>query len=81
MLHGEFDQSSGKAIVEPVVGHTYGYACCKRDNLSPRGHNAVIVGFGHIGELIGRRLACIGMNIHYVKRTRLSESQEKIIGV
>ena len=29
-----------------------GMPVAKRDNLSPRGHNAVIVGFGHIGELI-----------------------------
>ncbi|RCK54828.1 hypothetical protein Cantr_03700 [Candida viswanathii] len=80
LLHGKFDQESGTPLVEPLFGSSYGYACCRRENLSPRGHNAVIVGFGNIGELIGARLACIGMNVHYVKRTKLSEAREKELG-
>lgn len=80
LLHAQFDQENGTPIVEPVFGSSYGHSCCNRENLSPRSHNAVIVGFGNIGELIGARLSCIGMNIHYVKRNRLSESHEKSLG-
>ncbi|CAN3373005.1 hypothetical protein DIURU_002895 [Diutina rugosa] len=77
--HSEFDSKQGKAVVTPQKGHVYAHSICGRENLSPAGHNTVIVGFGQIGSLIGKRLATIGMNVHYVKRTPLSpEEQDKL---
>lgn len=81
VVEGEFDQQSGKALIQTTFGDGYADACCGRENLSPRGHNAVIVGFGNIGKLIATRLACIGMNIHYVKRRPLSAEEEKSVGI
>lgn len=73
LIYGQFDADCGKPLLKharyPV---NFANAVCGRDNKSPRGHNAVIVGFGSIGKLIGERLSAIGMNIHYVKRTPLS---------
>lgn len=43
---------------------------------SPGGQNAGIVGFGSIGKEIGKRLAALGMNIHYHKRTPLASNDK-----
>ncbi|KAI5951481.1 hypothetical protein KGF54_004555 [Candida jiufengensis] len=80
LIDGDFDQEEGKAVLEPVYRHSYGESCCGRSNLSPKNHNVVIIGFGNIGKLIGKRLNCIGMNVHYVKRTKLSDAEEKELG-
>lgn len=80
LVRGEFDQFNGVPVIKPTVGGAFASSCCGRDILSPRGHNVVIVGFGSIGKLIGERLACIGMNIHYVKRSKLSEQEEASLG-
>ncbi|CAI5756710.1 unnamed protein product [Candida verbasci] len=76
LVNGKFDSHSGKAIVKPIMGSSYAYSCCGRSNYSPKNHNVVIVGFGNIGQLIADRLACIGMNIHYVKRKKLTTQEE-----
>ena len=80
LKHGDFDQKNGKAVMEPVFGGSYGESCCGRANLSPCGHNAVIIGFGNIGQIIGARLAAIGMNIHYIKRNKLTQEEEASLG-
>ncbi|EGW33232.1 uncharacterized protein SPAPADRAFT_60568 [Spathaspora passalidarum NRRL Y-27907] len=80
LVHGKFNQHTGKADIRPTVGNVYADSCCGRELVSPRGNNAVIVGFGHIGKLIAERLSCIGMNIHYVKRNKLSEQEENSLG-
>ncbi|RLV95671.1 putative 2-hydroxyacid dehydrogenase [Spathaspora sp. JA1] len=77
LVHGKFNQFTGKAVITPTVGNVYADSCCGRELVSPRGNNVVIVGFGHIGKLIADRLSCIGMNIHYVKRKRLSQQEEE----
>mgnify|MGYP001041091637 CR=1 FL=1 len=80
LKHGKFDQESGKAVISPQDGTSFGDLTCGRPNLSPMGANAVIVGFGSIGQIIGQRLSSIGMNIHYVKRTELSQSEAESLG-
>lgn len=47
---------------------------------SPHGHKAAIIGFGAIGQEIGKRLACLGMEIHYYKRTALSQVKANELG-
>lgn len=73
----EFDSEAGKAIPgDPSGAYAFGHVTGKRENLCPASHNAIIVGFGNIGQTIGSRLAHLGMNIHYIKRTKLSAHEE-----
>ncbi|KAK6461735.1 hydroxyisocaproate dehydrogenase [Scheffersomyces coipomensis] len=76
LVHGKFDQFTGQPILKPVIGNSFSHSVCGKEILSPRKHNAVIVGFGSIGKLIGHRLSAIGMNIHYIKRSKLSPFEE-----
>ncbi|KAI5964936.1 hypothetical protein CANMA_003446 [Candida margitis] len=76
----EFNQKDGKINLSHERGYDFGERINKRPNLSPRGHNVVIVGFGQIGQLIGRKLHELGMNITYVKRSKLSNEQEDKLG-
>ncbi|CAK9435465.1 uncharacterized protein LODBEIA_P01920 [Lodderomyces beijingensis] len=80
LSRAQFDQSHGRAVVAPVHGNWFTESCCGRDNVSPRDRHAVIVGFGNIGRMIGKRLACIGMKVHYVKRSKLLDSEEAKLG-
>lgn len=67
---GQIDRS------EEVSGYAYGETVGGLDCHNPRGHNAVIFGFGQIGQTIGQRLSAVGMNIHYIKRSQLSQDEE-----
>lgn len=62
------------------AAYAFGESLGGRPVLSPQGHHVVIVGFGNIGQLIGSRLAHIGMYVHYVKRTPLTAEQELRLG-
>lgn len=77
---GKFDHEIGKVILGPDDVYAYGETVGSMQNLSPDGHNAIIVGFGQIGKLIGSRLSNIGMNIHYIKRTPMNLEEEKKLG-
>ncbi|KAI5963344.1 uncharacterized protein KGF55_003136 [Candida pseudojiufengensis] len=80
LIEGKFNKLEGKAEMKPELKGSFGEKCCGRANLSPRNHDVVIVGFGNIGRLIGKRLDLIGMNVHYVKRNKLTDSEEKNLG-
>lgn len=73
---GSFNTKDGIATLGEKKGYSFGHSALNRTSLSPRGHNVVIVGFGKIGQTIGKRLSEIGMNIHYSKRSRLSSDAE-----
>lgn len=75
-----FDSANGKVVMGPGDGYSFGEKIGGRSCLSPSNHHAVIVGFGNIGQTIARRLALVGMHIHYVKRTRLSDHEESSFG-
>lgn len=75
LKHGQFDQENGQALITPKMGASFSDSICGRPSLSPSGSNAVIIGFGSIGQIIGQRLSSIGMNIHYVKRNKLSPEE------
>lgn len=77
---GKFDTKSGKPVVASTQGYSFGEHVAGRPCLNPRNHHAVIVGFGNIGQTIARRLAAIGMHIHYVKRSKLLEAEEADLG-
>lgn len=47
---------------------------------NPKGHSVGILGFGAIGKEIGRKLSVIGMDVHYSKRTPLTDKEEKELG-
>lgn len=76
-----FDRQSGKLVPYPnAQGYSFGECVAGRACLSPRNHHAVIVGFGNIGRTIAARLSQIGMHIHYVKRTKLTDAEEQQMG-
>ncbi|EMG46968.1 hypothetical protein SBY92_002138 [Candida maltosa Xu316] len=74
------DQESGSVSRVSGSGYDFGHYLNKRPNLSPRGHIVAIVGFGKIGQTIGKRLHDIGMKINYVKRSKLLPHQELGLG-
>jgi len=77
----DFDSVHGTAVVSgDGKGYSFGEYTNNRGNLNPRGHEAVIIGFGNIGKTIGKKLSDLGMNIHYVKRTKLSVDEESKLG-
>ncbi|GBL48722.1 hypothetical protein ACI3LY_000906 [Candidozyma auris] len=76
----KFDCAKGRCQLEDHNGYSFGHYMGGRPCLSPNGHNAVIVGFGNIGQTIARYLSNVGMNIHYVKRRPLSEKEESQLG-
>lgn len=83
LFHGLFDHINGRAvpsIKDANTGYPFANIVCGKEIRSPRGHNAVIVGFGSIGKLIGARLNSIGMNIHYVKRSPLKPNEVSELG-
>ena len=75
-----FNQKEGQLSLANGKGYDFGEKINQRPNLSPKGHNAVIVGFGQIGQLIGKKLNQLGMNITYVKRSGLDKDQEGSLG-
>lgn len=74
--NGSFNTTNGLPNLGERDGYAFGHMALGRKSLSPRGHNVVIVGFGKIGQTIGKRLSEIGMNIHYTKRSRMDSSSE-----
>lgn len=75
----QFDSTVGKVSLRSLDGYSFGNYSVNRGNISPKGHNAVVVGFGKIGYAIAEKLDSIGMNIHYVKRSPLSPQEVKEI--
>ncbi|RKP31342.1 NAD(P)-binding protein [Metschnikowia bicuspidata] len=76
-----FSSATGKLselVVKP--GYSFGHKITNMPCSSPKGHHVVIVGFGKVGRTIGERLSLIGMHIHYVKRSPLSESDACALG-
>ena len=74
LQNARLDTASGKVHLGKFDGYAFGHYAAQRPCISPRGHNAVIVGFGRIGQQIGHQLHQLGMNIHYVKRRQLPEN-------
>ncbi|EGW35698.1 uncharacterized protein SPAPADRAFT_48666 [Spathaspora passalidarum NRRL Y-27907] len=78
---GEFDKTTGKPTsLSDSNGYYFGHYINNRGCLSPRGHNVAIVGFGNIGQCIGKKLSDAGMNVTYIKRNKLSSEQENKLG-
>lgn len=80
LANERFNQQGGQLNMSLGKGYDFGEKINQRPNLSPRGHNAVIVGFGQIGQLIGKKLNQLGMNITYVKRSKLGKEEEEKLG-
>lgn len=78
----DFDSQHGKVTTSSggVSGYDFGHYLNHRANTSPRGHNVTIIGFGKIGQTIGKKLHDIGMKITYVKRNKLTSLQEHNLG-
>lgn len=68
--------SDGSLALTNEAGYSFGESLVGRRNLSPRNHHVAIIGFGSIGQTIGKKLSDIGMHIHYIKRTKLSAEDE-----
>ena len=76
LADSEFDHERGKVLRTPGTGYNFGHYLNQRPNLSPRGHNVAIIGFGKIGQTIGKKLHDIGMKVNYIKRNKLLPHQE-----
>ncbi|GMG33272.1 unnamed protein product [Ambrosiozyma monospora] len=70
------DGEDGENEVDFAFGHDLGGV----NLITPQGKFAVILGFGSIGKLVGLRLNAIGMNVRYVKRTKLIKEEEEKLG-
>lgn len=78
-----FDNKLGKidySILKDSLKYQFGHYLANRANISARGHEVVIVGFGPIGKCIAEKLNSLGMKINYVKRSPLSEKEEAALG-
>ncbi|CAI5759243.1 unnamed protein product [Candida verbasci] len=80
LAQGEFDKEKGAVGLASGEKYHFGQYISKRPNLSPMGHNVVIIGFGKIGQKIGKKLNDIGMNVNYVKRNKLEKEKEEELG-
>ncbi|CAK7909034.1 putative 2-hydroxyacid dehydrogenase YPL113C [[Candida] anglica] len=80
LASSDFNTTTGQIEQTRTIPYAFGEYFANRKVLSPQGHDVVIVGFGNIGQTIGARLSNIGMNIHYVKRTKLTDAEEKKLG-
>lgn len=76
----KWDTEKGKPRFTKENAYSFGHHLNDRPVISPRGHKVVIVGFGNIGRTIGKSLHHLGMEIHYVKRSKLSDDEEKGLG-
>lgn len=77
---GGFNFKTGQLEFKESNKFSYGENTGQLQNVNPKGHDVVVVGFGQIGKLIGSRLAGIGMNVHYIKRTPLTAEEEASLG-
>ncbi|KAI5954969.1 hypothetical protein KGF54_001530 [Candida jiufengensis] len=76
-----YNSEKGQAhLTKRGAGYHFGEYINKRSNLNPNGHNVVIIGFGQIGKLIGKKLHQLGMNVTYVKRNKLAKEEEVKLG-
>lgn len=79
LADGKLNAKDGSITLGNSGGYDFGESLVGRRNLSPRNHHVAIIGFGSIGQTIGKKLSDIGMHIHYVKRNELSlEHQAKL---
>lgn len=75
------DLSTGVAPKEGFSNEfAFGHLVGNKLSTTPKGHIAGIAGFGAIGQATAKRLAAIGMKIHYYRRNKLSPEQEKELG-
>ncbi|ANB11985.1 glyoxylate reductase [Sugiyamaella lignohabitans] len=83
VVEDQFDKAAGRASSEDVSAKrkmVYGHLVGNYKVDSPKGQVAGIVGFGSIGRAIAKRLAVLGMKIHYLKRSPLTESEIEELG-
>lgn len=71
LAHGLSSQEHGTITysTEPASAHVLGHQMGHLKSVSPFGKTALVVGFGNIGQAVGRRLAAMGMKIEYTKRS------------
>jgi lactate dehydrogenase-like 2-hydroxyacid dehydrogenase len=75
------DISTGQPMSEGYPAKfAYGHEVGAKRATSPKGQNVGIAGFGAIGRATGKRLAALGMNVHYFKRRKLSAEEERELG-
>ncbi|CAK9439911.1 uncharacterized protein LODBEIA_P40110 [Lodderomyces beijingensis] len=85
LAQGKFDHDRGQSQMSTSEGdggsrYHFGETINGRANCSPAGHTAAIIGFGKIGQLIGKKLDALGMDIVCIKRTPLTQQDHDHLG-
>lgn len=76
VLHtSDYDLANGKSGTQLVPGFSFGHVAGGKTVRTPSQKNAAIIGFGAIGQEVGKRLSAIGMKIHYTKRSALKKDE------
>lgn len=75
-----YDSETGLVALSDVNGYSFGERIYSRLVNSPKNHNVTILGFGNIGKTIGKKLSDLGMNISYIKRSKLSSLELDSLG-
>lgn len=75
VAQGEFDPASGQVLGGPPSGFAFGDLTAKGPARMCRNRAVGVAGLGNIGKAIVRRLAPLGVEIHYYKRSELSAEE------
>ncbi|KAG5366410.1 putative 2-hydroxyacid dehydrogenase [Yarrowia sp. B02] len=81
VAQGEFDPVSGQVTGGPPAGFAFGDLTQKGPARMCRNRSVGVAGLGNIGKAIVRRLAPLGVEVHYYKRQPLSEDEIKAAGL
>ncbi|KAG5365579.1 putative 2-hydroxyacid dehydrogenase [Yarrowia sp. C11] len=74
---GEFDPVTGRVSGGPPAGFAFGDLTAKGPARMCRNRAVGVAGLGNIGKAIVRRLAPLGVEIHYHKRSPLTDQEIK----
>lgn len=81
VAQGDFDPVSGQVSGGPASGFAFGDLTAKGPARMCRNRSVGVAGLGNIGKAIVRRLAPLGVEIHYYKRSELTPQELEDAGL
>lgn len=79
VAQGDFNGSTGQVEGGPPQGFAFGDLTAKGSTRMCRNRSVGVAGLGNIGKAIVRRLAPLGVELHYYKRSELTEEEKKTL--